>query len=73
MLPTSGRCNSEPHPSHALRHAGGVVFCWHCGGYSVKKRSKLLSGPCPGRTKNPWVGLRRLREGRHPVSNACLT
>ena len=60
------------HPSHEMRIAGTVVFCKICGGYTSKRRSKLLAGECHGPAQVANVPVRRLREGRHPVTNAFL-
>ena len=61
-----------PHRSHAMRIAGTVIFCRVCGGYAGKRKSALLKGECPGPARIPNVPVRRLREGRHPVTNVFI-
>ena len=60
------------YPSHEMRTAGAVVFCRNCGGYTSKRRSTLLDGECHGPAQVSNMAVKRLREGRHPVTNAFL-
>ena len=64
--------STAQHPSHEMRIAGIVVFCKFCGGFTSRRRSTLLEVECHGPAQVSNVPVRRLREGRHPVTNAFL-
>ena len=53
--------------------AGDVVFCWKCGAYS-RERGAALKRQCPGGPNSSTVlyRLKRLKEGRHPLSKEVL-
>ena len=58
---------------HLLFVTGGrLTWCWRCGRYS-SERAHLLRVACPGQ---PGPGqnyrLKRLKDGKHPVSNKPL-
>ena len=56
--------------SHDLRKVGGFVFCHRCGGHTTGKTSRVLANQCKG--KSMQTCHRRLREGRHPLTDEVL-
>ena len=58
------------HRSHNLREAGRFVFCRACGGHTSGRRSTVLRKGCCGESMT--TGCRRLRIGRHPISDLSL-
>jgi hypothetical protein len=55
------------HTSHSLAGGRGVVWCWHCGKFSVE-RSVGLTKPCAEPSGYGLLNLRRLRAGKPPSS-----
>ena len=57
---------------HLLFESGGLIWCWHCGRYSLK-RAHALKIECSG---GPGSGqayrLKRLRQGKHPATNKLM-
>ena len=57
------------HPSHSFGHSRGVLWCWRCGSFTVRKVDKLGS-VCPGGVRAYGQAvLRRLRKGKTPRSD----
>ena len=65
--PKSWKEARSAHASHNLRDTGPSVFCQACGGHTSGRCSTALRKRCCEDTSS--TGGRRLRFGRHPVSN----
>ena len=67
----SGPRSADPTLTHALLITGSVTWCRTCGAYA-DLRVRGLRGRCPGPPTGPGgsgrTALRRLLEGRHPLS-----
>ncbi len=60
-------------PGHDLRAVANIVYCRRCGHYA-SSRLVALARPCQGVARGVFPSrLRRLREGRHPLTGAALT
>ena len=68
--PKSWRAARGSCSSHALRTTGQFVFCRACGGHKSGRSSTVLRASCDGTSNS--TGVRRLREGRHPVTGSAV-
>ena len=66
------RCTGEVSLAkpHMLKVTAGVLWCWRCGVYSVK-RAVGINRECSPKQRIP-TQLKRLREGKHPKPGISL-
>ncbi len=68
-----GAIHGAIHESHSIKTSHGIVWCQHCGAYSMRWPRQLLS-PCrrkPNSSAQRNV-LRRLLQGLHPTTAEYL-
>ena len=68
--PKSWKAARKASDTHDLRETGLFVFCRACGGHTSGRCSTVLQATCLG--ERDAACAKRLRNGRHPVSNDFL-
>ncbi len=64
--------SANPLTQHQLRLTGPMAWCARCGHHAMQ-RVRGLGGACAGRPEGVYaIRLRRLLEGRHPISGKPL-
>ncbi len=65
--------DAEESNGHTLHITGPVIWCSKCGRYALRRVRRSLRSSCVGQALGAYgTRLARLREGRHPLTNASL-
>ncbi len=65
--------DAQQSRGHSLRITGPMIWCAKCARYALRRVGKSLKGECVGQALGAYATrLARLKEGRHPLTNAAL-